>query len=124
MLAGLFAIYDHGIVILLVDFMQKFLAAKNHFLCVGFSWRMPTEDLLLLKLVSNLKCVPYKIIWYPNSELLLCARTHAWRGSGYKKLNKTVFAIIDMAGDEAGQDVRSGKKWPWCHTSDCSVSCR
>lgn len=62
MLAGLFAIYDRGIVISLVDFMQKFLAAKNHFLCVGFSWRTPTEDLLLLKLVSNLKCVPYKII--------------------------------------------------------------
>lgn len=37
MLAGHFPIYDHGIVASFVDFMQKFFATKNHFLCVGFS---------------------------------------------------------------------------------------
>ena len=75
MLAGSSPTYDLAFVASFVDFIQKFLAAKNHFLCVAFSQKMLTERrLALIKAYKQFEMSVLQNHFVPK----LCARTCAW----------------------------------------------
>lgn len=101
MLAGHFPIYDHGIVASFVDFMQKFLATKNHFLCVGFS-QNADRRLAIIKAYKQSEMSALQNHMIPKLFLSPCFVPGPMLGGGYKKMNKTGFAIIELTeGSEA-----------------------
>lgn len=94
MFPGHFSIYDH-FAASFVDFMQKFLAAKKHFLCVGFSQNADGRP-ALKKPYKQSETSALQNHLGPKLFLSSCFVPGPVLGHGYKKMNKTVFAIIEL----------------------------